>query len=56
MLELHFPAFNNVAEFEALLLGLRVTTSLGIKRVKILGDSLLVISQANKDWDVTTST
>ena len=50
ILQLHFQASNNVAEHEALLLGLRVTTSLGIKRVKILGDSLLVINQANKEW------
>ena len=50
ILQLYFPASNNVAEYEALLLGLRVATSLGIKRVKILGDSLLVISQANKEW------
>ena len=30
--------------------GLRIATALGIKRVKILGDSLLVINQTNKDW------
>ena len=50
ILQLHFPASNNVAEYEALLLGLRVATSLGIKRVKVVGDSLLVINQANKEW------
>ena len=50
ILQLHFLASNNVAEYEALLLGLRVVMSLGIKQIKVLGDSLLVISQANKEW------
>ena len=50
ILQLYFPASNNVAEYEALLHGLRVATTLGIKRAKILGDSLLVINQANKEW------
>ena len=50
ILQLYFPASNNVAEYEALLHGLRVATALGIKRAKILGDSLLVINQANKEW------
>ena len=50
ILQLHFLASNNVAEYEALLLGLRVMTFLGIKCIKILGNSLLIISQANKEW------
>ena len=50
VLQLHFPASNNVTEYEALLHELRVATVLGIKRAKILGDSLLVINQENKEW------
>ena len=50
VLQLHFPAPNTTAEYEALLHGLRVAIVLGIKRAKILGDSLLVINQANKEW------
>ena len=50
ILQLYFPASNNVAEYEALLHGLRIATVLGIKHAKILGDSQLVINQANKEW------
>jgi hypothetical protein len=47
---MHFPASNNVAEYEALLHGLRIATALGIRRLKVLEDSMLVINQANKEW------
>jgi ribonuclease HI len=50
MLQMHFLASNNVAEYEALLYGLQITMALDIRRLKILGDSLLVINQANKEW------
>jgi ribonuclease HI len=47
---MHFLASNNAVEYEALLHGLRIATSLDIWRLKVLGDSLLVINQANKEW------
>jgi ribonuclease HI len=47
---MHFPASNNAAEYETLLHGLRTTTALGIRRLKVLEDSLLVVNQANKEW------
>jgi ribonuclease HI len=47
---MHFPASNNAAEYEALLDGLRMATALGIRRLKVLGDSLLIVNQANKEW------
>jgi ribonuclease HI len=47
---MHFPAPNNAVNYEALLHGLRITTTLGIRSLKVLGDSLLVINQANKGW------
>jgi ribonuclease HI len=50
VLQIHFPASNNVAEYEALLHGLRIATALGIRRLRVLGDSLLVINQVNKEW------
>ena len=31
MLHIHFPASNNVAEYEALINGLRITVELGIR-------------------------
>jgi ribonuclease HI len=47
---MHFPVSNNAAEYEALLHGLRIAMTLGIRRLKVLGDSLLVVNQANKEW------
>lgn len=34
--------------------GLHVNISLGIKQLIVYGDSLIAISQANKDWDYST--
>jgi hypothetical protein len=49
MVRLHFPASNNVAEYEALINGLRIAVELGIKRLEIRGDSELVVDQVMKD-------
>jgi hypothetical protein len=46
-----FPASNNAAEYEALIHGLNIAISLGIKRLMVYGDSMVVISQINKEWD-----
>jgi ribonuclease HI len=53
-LQLSLPASNNAAEYEALIHGLNIAISLGIKRLMVYGDSLVVISQINKDWDCST--
>jgi ribonuclease HI len=42
-LQLLFPASNNAAEYEALIHGLNITISFGIKRLMVYGDSLVVI-------------
>jgi ribonuclease HI len=34
--------------------GLSIAISLGIKRLIVYGDSLVVISQVNKDWNCST--
>ena len=34
--------------------GLSIVVSLGIKKLMVYGDSLVVISQINKDWDCST--
>jgi hypothetical protein len=49
MVRLHFPASNNTAEYEALINGLRIAVELGIKRLKVRGDSELVVGQVMKD-------
>jgi ribonuclease HI len=53
-LQLLFPASNNAAEYEALIHGLSITVSLDIKKLMVYGDSLVLISQINKDWDCST--
>ena len=53
MLQILWQATNNEAEYEALIHGLRVASSLGIKRLLVYGDSAVVINQVNKDWDCT---
>ena len=39
MVYLHFPSSNNVAEYEALINGLRIAIELGIRCLDIRGDS-----------------
>jgi ribonuclease HI len=42
---LHFRASNNMAEYEALLCGLKIAIEIGVKRLDVRGDSQLVIDQ-----------
>jgi len=49
VIRLHFPASNNMAEYEALLGGLRIAVELGVKRLDIRGDSQLVVDQVMKE-------
>jgi ribonuclease HI len=46
---LHFPASNNVAEYEALVNGLRIAIELGVRRLDAHGDSQLDIDQVMKN-------
>jgi ribonuclease HI len=36
---LHFPTSNNMAEYEALLCGLKIAIDIGVKRLDVQGDS-----------------
>ena len=56
MFQILFKVSNNEAEYEALLHGLRLAVSLSIKRLIVYGDSLLVIQQVNKKWDINKDT
>jgi ribonuclease HI len=49
VLRLHFPASNNVAEYEALVNGLRIAIKLGVRCLDARGDSQLVIDQVMKN-------
>jgi ribonuclease HI len=46
---LHFPASNNMVEYEALLCGLKIAIEIGVKRLDVRGDSQLVIDQVMKN-------
>jgi ribonuclease HI len=49
VIRLHFSASNNVAEYEALVNGLRIAVELGVRRLDTRGDSQLVIDQVIKN-------
>jgi hypothetical protein len=49
VLRLHFLTSNNVAEYEALVNGLRIAIELGVRRLDARGDSQLVIDQVMKN-------
>jgi ribonuclease HI len=51
VLQIFWKVSNNEAEYEALLHGLRLAASLGIKQLLVYGDSAVVINQVNKSWD-----
>jgi ribonuclease HI len=49
VIRLHFPASNNVAEYEALVNGLCIAVELGVRCLDTRGDSQLVIDQVMKN-------
>jgi ribonuclease HI len=51
VLQIFWKVSNNEAKYEALLHGLRLAASLGIKRLLVYGNSTVVINQVNKSWD-----
>ncbi|GKV48858.1 hypothetical protein SLEP1_g55649 [Rubroshorea leprosula] len=51
-LKFNFQATNNVAEYEALLLGLRLAAEIKVKRLQIYSDSQLVVNQINSMCEV----
>jgi ribonuclease HI len=56
VLQIHYKASNNGVEYEALIHGLRIAVSLGIKRLLAFGDSKVAIEQVNKEWDYVKDT
>ena len=50
--KLDFPCSNNIAKYEAYLTGLAVAREMGIKHLKIVGDSNLVICQAQGEFSL----
>jgi ribonuclease HI len=54
--KLGFPYSNNAAEYEAYLSGLAIAHEMGIKCLKVIGDSNLVVSQVNGDFSLKEPT
>jgi ribonuclease HI len=52
VLQIHFSASNNVAEYEALVHGLKLAKEIGIRRILCFGDSDLVVHHVSGEWDV----
>ena len=50
--KLKYEVTNNQAEYEAYIFGLEALRSMGAKEVTVYGDSMLVIKQASKKWEV----
>jgi ribonuclease HI len=51
VLQIHFVASKNVAEYEALVPGLKMAKEIGIRQIICYGDSDLVVQQVSGDWD-----
>jgi ribonuclease HI len=51
VIQLEFPATNNIVEYEGLVTGLQLAKDLGIRRLLIRGDSQLVAKQVQKEHD-----
>jgi ribonuclease HI len=51
VLQIFWKVSNNEVEYEALLHGLRLAASLGIKRLLVYSESAVVINQVTKSWD-----
>jgi ribonuclease HI len=49
VIRLHFSASNNVAEYDTLVNGLRISIELGVRRLDARGDSQLIIYQVMKN-------
>jgi ribonuclease HI len=51
VVQLDFPATNNIAEYEGLVTDLRLAKELSIRQLLIKGDSQLVAKQVKKEYD-----
>ena len=52
MFKFEFPRANNEAEYEALILGLKMAQEIRVRRVQVRGDSNLVIKQVQGEYSV----
>ena len=50
--KLEFPCSNNTAKYEAYLTGLATTLEMGVKHLRVMGDSNLVVCQAKGSFSL----
>ena len=55
-LKLDFLTTNNKAEYEALIVGIGLDKAMRVKNIKIRGDSRLIVSQVNGDYEAKEET
>ncbi|GKV48647.1 hypothetical protein SLEP1_g55446 [Rubroshorea leprosula] len=55
-LKFNFEATNNMVEYEALLLGLRLAAELKVRSLQVYSDSQLIVNQVNSTCEVTDLT
>ncbi|XP_070020668.1 uncharacterized protein [Nicotiana sylvestris] len=53
--ELRFPCTNNMAEYEACILGLKMAIDMNIQELLVIGDSDLLIHQVREEWTTKNS-
>lgn len=51
VLQIHSATSNNVAEYEALIHGLRLAKEIGVRCILYIDDSYLVVQQVTFEWD-----
>ncbi|XP_070046772.1 uncharacterized protein [Nicotiana tomentosiformis] len=49
--QLRFYCTNNMAEYEACILGLRLAVDMGVQKILVLGDSDLLVHQIRGEWE-----
>ncbi|CAL8137088.1 unnamed protein product [Prunus armeniaca] len=54
--KLNFSCTNNTAEYEAFIMGMSTTREMGVERIKIIGDSNMMLSQLQGNFTVKEST
>ena len=55
-LKLDFPTTNNEADYETLIAQIGLAKALRVKNIKICGDSRLIVSQVNGDYEAKEET
>lgn len=53
--KLHFPWTNNMAEYEAYILSLKLALDMGVHELLVFGDSDLLIHQVRGEWEIKNS-